>query len=139
MPPSRRSSVPAHRFCWNCLPHAILSTRFVGRLLPNDGILGDSSHLPVQQPYLVKLKVSIFISRILPSCTKPMSRLDSIASISKWLSAGTTTINTWAAVTTPRSCVRTTAGRFGHWRRQQLKLRALFCLQQSSCKPATFR
>src|SRR6516162_6779440 len=57
--------------------------------------------LPRRSPYRVKLKVSILISASCPGWTKPMSRFDTIASISRRLSAGTTTSRAWAGVTTP--------------------------------------
>src|SRR5215472_17319780 len=57
--------------------------------------------LPRRSPYRVKLKVSILISASCPGCTKPMSRFETMASISSRLALGTTTSRDCAGVTTP--------------------------------------
>ena len=49
----------------------------------------------------MKLKVSILTSVSCPGCTKPMSRFETMASISSRLSLGTTTSRDCAGVTTP--------------------------------------
>jgi hypothetical protein len=46
------------------------------------------STVPWRRPYRVKLKVSILICAFAPWETKPTSRFETLASISRWLSKG---------------------------------------------------
>ena len=69
---------------------------------PDDGVLRDADDLAVQQAVAGEVE-GIDLDLGVPGrrSTKPMSRLEIIASTSSWLSAGTIIISCCAGVTTP--------------------------------------
>ena len=78
-----------------------LVARSVLRLVANNGVVRDIEHFAVQQTVAGEVERIDFDFRVCPTSTKPMSRLEIIASISSLVSAGTMTISACAGVTTP--------------------------------------
>ena len=74
------------------------------RFLAQDGVLRDGLDMAMDEAIAGEVeRIDLDLRRPAPACTKPISLLETIASISRWLSAGTIDISACAGVTTPPS------------------------------------